>query len=463
MKSLFLSFFFMILVASSPLGDRSLISRHNSGVPLLNARKYVLRSNLQAPPSCTSGVNIPSSVPSGVPAPSVAGEVNATTTDPSFDPTTTISPNATDSGVVPDANSTATDVAIDPTATDGSVATDTNTTSTDSFNSTDATTTATPSNSTDASLSKRFAQLDLPNLAFTWQELCLASGGDIFTHDPCVQLAGVGGINALLANADPCDQQDIADAMIDFARSEGVINSDDLIAFAVQYRRHPRNALNILGVVPSSPYCLIAPRNPELIGIYNDQVEGVVPGLFGGPNFPIVPFGEDGSCPFGMTPDVSTCSCLPPDASGETGITGDTLNGTDVSDVNGVDTGITGDNSTDTSLDGGDLTDFGSSNTTSTTNSTDATSTATADLGNSTDTSTSTDSSDDSTDVSDSQGTDGDTTVTSDTSSTESASASDTETATATVSDVNVTASATDTGAVNANTGVADVNDPAGR
>lgn len=35
----------------------------------------------------------------------------------------------------------------------------------------------------------------------------LASGGDIFTNDPCVKLAGEDGINALLAGDDPCAQQ----------------------------------------------------------------------------------------------------------------------------------------------------------------------------------------------------------------------------------------------------------------
>jgi len=244
-------------------------------------------SNLQAPPSCASGVKIPPSVPSGAPAvvPSVASDANST--DVSFDPTT-LSPNATDSGVTSDANVTTTDVSLDPTASDSAAVPDATSTATDSLNSTDTSS----ANVTDASLSRRFAQLDLPDLALAWQNLCFASGGDIFTNDPCVELAGLGGINALLANANPCDQQDVADAMIDFARSEGVINSDELIAFAIQYRQHPRNALNILGVVPSSPYCLVAPRNPELFGIYNGQVDGVVPGLYGGPNVPIVPFGE---------------------------------------------------------------------------------------------------------------------------------------------------------------------------
>jgi len=125
-----------------------------------------------------------------------------------------------------------------------------------------------------------------------------------------VQLAGIAGINALLSTGGACDQQDNADNMIDFANSAGVTNQADLIAAAIAYRQHPRNADDIGGgITPSTPYCTKAPRNQELVGIVNEQLPGVDPGLFGGPNTPIVAFGDDGSCPAGQTPDVSTCSC----------------------------------------------------------------------------------------------------------------------------------------------------------
>jgi len=149
----------------------------------------------------------------------------------------------------------------------------------------------------------------LPDVAQSWQDLCLASGGDIFTNEPCVQLAGINGINALLATADPCDQQDNADAMIDFAKSAGVTNSDALIANAVAYRQHPRNALDISGIIPSTPYCQKAPRNAELQGVVNAQLAGVNPGIYGGPGFGLVAFGDASSCPFGTTPDVDSCGC----------------------------------------------------------------------------------------------------------------------------------------------------------
>lgn len=120
----------------------------------------------------------------------------------------------------------------------------------------------------------------------------MESGGDILTDSPCVTLAGVNGINALLANADACDQQDNADAMIDFANSEGITNKQALIDNAIAYREHPRNALNINGVTPSTPYCQTAPKNPELDGIVNGQLDGVDPGLFGSPKTGIVAFGD---------------------------------------------------------------------------------------------------------------------------------------------------------------------------
>ncbi|KIJ41288.1 hypothetical protein M422DRAFT_68313 [Sphaerobolus stellatus SS14] len=163
----------------------------------------------------------------------------------------------------------------------------------------------------DFSIAKRIAQEDLPAVAQTWQTACLASGGDITTNDPCVQLAGVRGINSLLAGGAPCDQQDVADDMITFAKSAGVTNSAALIQIAKDYRVHPRNALALDGnVTPSTPFCQTAPKNPELNGLVNGQLNGVDPFRFGGPKFAVVAFGDPVSCPFGQTPDVDSCTCV---------------------------------------------------------------------------------------------------------------------------------------------------------
>lgn len=143
-------------------------------------------------------------------------------------------------------------------------------------------------------LLKRIAQTDLGQVAQSWQDLCQQSGGprgNDASSDPCVKLAGVDGINALLANADACAQQDNADAMVDFAKQPGIKNKQALIDNAVAYRKHPRNALNINGVVPSTLSCEKAPRNTELQGVVNAQLQGVDPGLFGSPKTGVVAFG----------------------------------------------------------------------------------------------------------------------------------------------------------------------------
>ncbi|KAF8586542.1 hypothetical protein K439DRAFT_944356 [Ramaria rubella] len=160
-------------------------------------------------------------------------------------------------------------------------------------------------------LSRRIAQSDLPSIAQQWQDLCQASGGDITTGDPCVQLAGVRGINALLANGGVCDQLNVADDMFDFANSAGVNNADALKNYITTvYAVHPRNALALAGdITPSTPFCQTPPKNSELAGLNHGQLDGVNPGLFGGPSFTVVAFGDPVSCPLGKTPDVSTCTC----------------------------------------------------------------------------------------------------------------------------------------------------------
>ena len=62
---------------------------------------------------------------------------------------------------------------------------------------------------------------------------------------------------------------------------------------ALAYRKHPRNALALTGgVTPSTPFCQQAPKNSELNGVVNAQLSGVNPGLFGGPQFAVVAFGD---------------------------------------------------------------------------------------------------------------------------------------------------------------------------
>lgn len=103
--------------------------------------------------------------------------------------------------------------------------------------------------------------------------------------------------------------------MVTFAKSKGIKNKDALIgetplslahahvltcncaceqtANAIAYRKHPRNALALDGgLTPSTPFCQKAPMNDELKGVVNAQLSGVNPGLFGGPKFTPVAFGD---------------------------------------------------------------------------------------------------------------------------------------------------------------------------
>lgn len=246
---------------------------------------------MDAPPACVAkassanSTNIPDLSNSTVTDPTVADAPTNTTLDGSVDNTDTTG-NSTDTTNTDTANNS-----TDTTNTDSSSdAPADNSTATDASNSTDA---GTRRRRRGVVTTSSAVELDFVDLAFEWQSLCLLSGGGIFLdNSPCLQLAGVHGFNALLADADPCAQQEFADSIITYAKSPGIVNSDALIAFALKYRRYPRSAVSILGVVPSTLYCVKAPVNPELAGIVNVQPNGVNPGLFGSPNDPMVPFGS---------------------------------------------------------------------------------------------------------------------------------------------------------------------------
>jgi len=267
-----------LLSSASPLGDRALFRKH-SGAPL--ARRFILSSRWDVPAACAAPV---------VPTPDAGNFTvadNSTITPPDLsnvtdsatpDNSTLTAPIAVDNSTVSD-NSTISGVPVDANAT-------------------------TSDNST---VSRRYEYDDFQD---EWFDLCMNSGGDIFgDSDPCFEF-GANGYSALLADADVCAQQENADAMISFAKSLGVVNSAELIKVAVGYRRLARESVQIMGFYPSTPYCHISSINPELRGIWNEQPEGVTIGLWGGPNYPIVPFGDTASCPYGQTPDVTTCSCV---------------------------------------------------------------------------------------------------------------------------------------------------------
>ncbi|KAJ3567729.1 hypothetical protein NP233_g6182 [Leucocoprinus birnbaumii] len=449
-------------VLATPIGDHAVFRRH-TGIPARNARRYILQSRMDAPPACvakassaSNTTDVPDLSNSTVTDPTVADvPSNSTSLDGTVDSTgnstdtslTDPTGNSTDTSTI-DTTGNSTDAsAIDTTGSDNSTASDTS-------NSTDSSSarrrrgivsTASPVTSISQS-----ATLDIVDLAFEWQNLCLLSGGGVFVdNSPCVHIAGSDGFSALLADADPCLQQTFADSIVTFAKSPGILNKDALIAFAIKYRRHPRTAVSILGTVPSSLYCLKAPINPELHGIVNAQPDGVNPGLFGSPNDPMVPFGSDGTCPFGTTADVSTCSCIP-----------DSSNSTDVSSLSD---GTSADNSTVTdsspgSSDNSTVTDTSATSTDDSTLS-DASATATATDASATDAS-ATSSADDSS-VTDAATSTDDATVTD---SAVSDAAASTDAASATDSSASLTAvdgSPIATGSASDISG--NINDPNGR
>lgn len=360
----------ILSATATPLGDRAVFRRHN-GIAL--SRRYILQSRQDAPAACAA---LPSNT-TAVPDP--------TATDlPTVDPST--ADNSTDT-TDPSLTSSNTTVA-DPTATDNSTAT-ANSTVTRRFwarhgfhgGFSDTTFEHT-------SVSVSFEET-ITSFVSQWDDLCLNSGGDIFTHDPCVNLGGSFAIDALLETADPCDQQDIADSIITFAKSDGIRNRDALINYGISFRRHARRSVEILGVVPSSLFCLRAPINPELVGVYNEQCDGVNPGVFGSPNTPLVPFGAAGTCPLGMSPDVDTCGCVSSDGTDDSTDTSDSTDSTDDSS----DSTDSTDDSSDATDSTGDSSDSTDSTDASSTDSSDASSTDSADASTATD-ATSTDTAD---------------------------------------------------------------------
>ncbi|KAJ7741594.1 hypothetical protein DFH07DRAFT_55854 [Mycena maculata] len=291
-----------LLSTASPLGDRALFRKH-AGAPL--SRRFILSSRWDVPAACSAP---PSDVTdnSTIPIPDSMNVTGSTDCDNS----TFTAPIATDNFSTVTYNSTLTYPPVDSNAT---VSADN---STLTANSTVADNSTSADNST-ATASKRYDSYEFEDYDFegygfedAWFHLCMNSGGDVMDDsDPCLTY-GINGYSALLAEADVCAQQENADAMITFAKSHGVQNSAQLIQVAVAYRKLPRESVQIMGVYPSTPYCGTAPVNEELMGVCNEQPEGVTYGLYGGPSYPIVPFGNDGSCPYGQTPDVETCCCV---------------------------------------------------------------------------------------------------------------------------------------------------------
>ncbi|KAL4078839.1 hypothetical protein V8B97DRAFT_1864948 [Scleroderma yunnanense] len=149
-------------------------------------------------------------------------------------------------------------------------------------------------------LTKRIAQV-ISDSTVQWEKACDAAGGST----QCNPIA-VSAFSTLLAAAGPCDQQNAADTMIDFAKT--LNNNADMIKFAQIFAQQPRNSPTSQSV----PYCQSAPRNAELNGLFQCQFQGDNPTTFVGGT----PVGQSGTIPFGKNAPVSPAGSCPANPSG---------------------------------------------------------------------------------------------------------------------------------------------------
>ncbi|KAI0351921.1 hypothetical protein OH77DRAFT_1523808 [Trametes cingulata] len=149
-------------------------------------------------------------------------------------------------------------------------------------------------------MKKRIAQ-DTVAAATPWEDACTKAGG----ADKCNPIA-VTAFGTLLAAADPCAQQDSADAMIDLAKQ--LNNDPDMIRLAQIFAQQPRNTPTSQAV----PYCQKAPKNAELQGLFQCQFQGASQDTFVGG----LKVGSPGTIPFGLTSPVSPPGSCPANPSG---------------------------------------------------------------------------------------------------------------------------------------------------
>ncbi|KAG6857453.1 hypothetical protein H0H87_003520 [Tephrocybe sp. NHM501043] len=144
-------------------------------------------------------------------------------------------------------------------------------------------------------LKKRIAQ-DISASTAKWEQACNAAGGGLQCNP-----TSVAAFSTLLAAPGPCEQQDAADDMIEFAKQ---LNDDaEMIRLTQIFVQQPRNS-------PSSEsvqYCQKAPKNDELNGLFQCQFEGTNPTTFVGG----MAVGQAGTIPFGMTSPLSPPGSCP--------------------------------------------------------------------------------------------------------------------------------------------------------
>ncbi|CDO68191.1 hypothetical protein BN946_scf184938.g43 [Trametes cinnabarina] len=163
-----------------------------------------------------------------------------------------------------------------------------------------STATCAPKTRKRGAMKKRIAQ-DTVAAATPWEDACNKAGGG----QQCNPIA-VTAFGTLLAAADPCAQQDSADAMIDLAKQ--LNNDPDMIRLAQIFAQQPRNSPTSQAV----PYCQKAPKNAELQGLFQCQFQGASQDTFVGG----LKVGSPGTIPFGLSAPVSPPGSCPANPSG---------------------------------------------------------------------------------------------------------------------------------------------------
>ena len=116
----------------------------------------------------------------------------------------------------------------------------------------------------------------------------------------CVELS-YNGVRALGATAAVCDQQDVADTMIKFAKT--LSNSTELVGLTRVFAQQPRSSADGLSVL----YCQDPPIATELRGLYACQSADYDLTKFTGS----VAIGSAGTMPYGLTAAVTPAGSCP--------------------------------------------------------------------------------------------------------------------------------------------------------
>ena len=160
----------------------------------------------------------------------------------------------------------------------------------------------------------------------------------------------------MLANADPCDQPNAADSLVELSKQ---LNSTEMVVHAQIFAQQARNSVGPIpltqwifilnkyfSIQPNSvyiPYCQKPPRNSELEGLFPCQFAGSNPNVFAG-NLAV---GEPGTIPLGKTAPLSPPGSCPAHPQGPI------ADGTQLSDIATTPFAPgSSDNATDTGSDG---------------------------------------------------------------------------------------------------------------